>query len=124
VVSRVSGLPIETAESLLSVAVDAQETKVEGSIFSRLFKSSKGLDAKTVLTQCRTILNDVWTDFGSKVVVAPAKDVIAALNSGIAAAGGRTVSARKLAAEISVDEIDPEVVDLLRDIECTILQRT
>jgi len=57
-------------------------------------------------------------------VVAPAKDVIAALNGEIAAMGGRTVSARKLAAEISVDEIDPEVVDLLRDIECTILQRT
>ena len=124
VVSRVSGLPIETAESLLSVAVDAQETIVESNIFNRLFKSSKGRDAKTVLAECRTILYEVWTDFDSKVVVAPAKDVIAALNGEIAAMGGRTVSARKLAAEISVDEIDPEVVDLLRDIECTILQRT
>jgi hypothetical protein len=124
VVSRISGLPIETCKSLLTAAVDAQDATVEGNILSRLVKDNKGLDITTIFARCRIILNDLWTDFDSKIVVAPAKDVIAMLNSEIATMGGKTVSARKLAGEITVGEIDPEVVGLLRDIESAILQRT
>lgn len=116
-IARVSGLPMAKCEEILSIAIGNEEQATESKVFSEMLKTRKGVDPSVVHAECRANFRQLWADEKSRLSVVPPKQVIAQLNQMIAEAGGRTLSAHKLASEIREDEIAEEMTEALRSVE-------
>ena len=122
-IARVSGISASQSELLLDEALEEQAANVEANIFGHLARSRRGVDNKNLFEQARSRYGDVWTDREGKINTAPPKDVLAALNPKLRAAGGSTVTAWKIAKAMTIHELAPEVCDLMNDIEHAIVVR-
>ena len=116
--SRVSGLANEVAESLLDEILEGLRVGVQSQFIGVQFEiKERSVAVTTSIRQATAAFEELWTNAENRIRMVPAKDVISNWNSKVINRGGKTVTAGKLAASINASEIDPEMVQFLRDIE-------
>lgn len=122
-IARVAGLPLGDCELLLDEALHEQAQDVQANIFSHLAKKSRKMDDKNLFEQARARFDEAWRTKEKMIESAPPKDVIAALNTKLRAAGASTISAWKVAKEMRREELPVELCDLMNEIEHAIVDR-
>ncbi len=115
-ISRVSGLVNTHCEELLREAIENEAQAVDGNMFSEMMKTQRGKDPSIIHRECRVRFQELWQP-ETRLAVVPPKRVISSLNLQISEAGGNTLSAHKLALEITADEISSEMRNALLDVE-------
>jgi energy-coupling factor transporter ATP-binding protein EcfA2 len=119
--ARLSGASAEWVQETL----DSSAAAMEHSVFAR-FLAAENKDAearrKAVPTTERVAeaFAKSWNQEAWRLRHCPPKDLIKKLNSELDAAGHKPVNARRLAAELRRDEIDPEVVNVLMAVETAV----
>lgn len=117
-ISRVAEAPIDDVAAWLAEAASELAGGVEAQfIKSAIQMKPKAEDVATAVESAINNFNESWTGLEGKISMAPAKDIMSGLNGRLQRNGHRTVSARRLASGIRSSELDPEMIDVLNDIE-------
>ena len=117
-IARVSGVAQSEIEALLDeVAVDLK-AEVHSQIASHRMESEAGpkKDKATILLECATEFEASWKDPDYRLARMPAKSVLAGLNRRLQSSGSKAVSFPALAKAQRLEEIDPELLRVLRDV--------
>jgi hypothetical protein len=121
VIVRVSGGDPATIDSLLDQAAD----ELRPTVFSRLLAAELGaaersLARETVIESFHNDFDRDWTDSMTRLRLAPAKELLSALNRRLVDAGLKPASARRLAGQLRKAEIDPEMAEVLSAVEAAL----
>lgn len=123
-VARVSGISNDEATALLeecleSLSEDARATLQAQRLEERRLDvgGTRGLSETTVLRNAAREFAEWWATLESKLHVVDSKALIRALNSKLQERSAKTLNAHKLAKEIPLDDLAPEIMSTLRDLE-------
>ncbi len=123
VLARVTALPVPDINDRLALVTDQMTSAVRARFLSERLEPTKSPDSRVTKIQAALDEIDRWSsDPAWRLTRYPAKEILSGLNTGLQADGLSTVSASRLARRLTAAEIDPEVVELLGQIE-TPLQR-
>lgn len=117
--ARISGASESVIASLLEVHVDEMRGAVEDRMRAAAFdeRVERKLDMVTVSERFRPTFERMWADPAQRLHRVPPKSLLSHLNRSLQREGYSAVSFRALAHNIRLEEIDPEVSDLLRRLD-------
>ena len=119
VIARVSGADPEVVESLLLDLAELAKALILNRRVYELQREERSAERHpvSIADAYSAEFETEWRDPVFRVSRAPAKDLLSDLNTKLQAAGFKAVSARALSREMGADELDAEVVGLLKQIE-------
>ena len=120
-ISRASGLSLDISANLLEGAIE--ETRVNAQamfIARRQLDSKRGTDLRTIALSALPEFGKLWASPSGQIKLAPPKDVLASVAREAQALGAKPVTARAISAAIRISELDPEIINVLLDIEHTL----
>jgi predicted ATPase len=117
-IARVSGASLEQVENILASISDDLRPEVEARVQVEWHREHASRDENFV-TLAESFKRDFATrwDKGESVLMCPAKSVLSKLSEQLRAQGFRGVSARALAKQARVEELDSELRSVLREVE-------
>jgi energy-coupling factor transporter ATP-binding protein EcfA2 len=116
--ARVSGVPEEVMLEILNEST----TRLQGHARAQVNKVAievreSGVRVEEAIQTSNELFDASWATLDGQLACVPAKDVLGDVNSRVLREGGHTFSARKLAENIRLDEIDPEMANFLLTLE-------
>lgn len=118
VISRVSGSSVPAVQAMLDDCAEKQRYHAAAQFAAQQRRDAPpGEDLATVIEQAQKDFDDRWQTQTFRWYRVNAKDLLSALNGLLANRKLRTVSSRKLASEHRAEDIPPEMVSLLAEID-------
>jgi len=118
-IERLTGAPSEWVDSELEAITLEMKSHVLSRMVSTRFdeRSARSVKLSTIAERCSEEVDKKWLTPSKRIEVCPGKEVIAALNQKLQAAGYGTVNAYNLSREIRSDELPGELGETLRHIQ-------
>ena len=117
-ISRASGLSLEISADLLERAIGETRVNAQATFIARRqLDSRRGTDLKTIAQSVLPEFEKMWASPSEQIKLVPPKDVLTSVAREAQELGAKPVSARGISAVIRTSELDPEIVNVLLDIE-------
>lgn len=107
----------ELAFILDKLTNDLKNTVVAQFVKSEIDTKQRGIDVATATHAALARVDAIWSSPTDRLSRVPGKDLLASLNRYLQGAGKSVVSARRLAASLRPEEIDPEMAAVILEVE-------
>jgi energy-coupling factor transporter ATP-binding protein EcfA2 len=117
-IARKSGITVTDVEKLLDEVTEDLKAEVLSQVASHAMEAEAGpkMDKATILLRTTAGFESSWGDRNFRLARSPAKLVLAGLNRRLQSSGRKAVTFPALAKVQHVDEVDPEILKVLREI--------